>query len=422
MHAPLAQPPATGRAVADVLAGADRAARRRRLVSRLVWIVVILALGAGGLVWWEGRSEPTTVYATRPIERGGLVVTVTATGTLEPTNTVEVSSELSGTVRRVLVDYNDPVRKGGTIAELDTDRLAVEVTAAEAKLAAARAGVAEARATIAEKKGALDRKVTLLARRVVTDQEVDSARADHDRALAALTSAEAQVEVAAADLAVARTNLTKASILSPIDGVVLTRAVEPGQTVAASLQAPVLFTLAEDLKRMQLGVDVDEADVGRVAEGQPATFTVDAYPGRSFPARIRSIRYASETTQGVVTYKAVLDVDNADLALRPGMTATAEIEVERDADALLVPAEALRWAPDPVATTSGGSLLSRILPRPPRPGPTRTDQDGRTLYLLRDGVPTAVPVEIGGSDGQKTVVRGAVAAGDPVVVDATTSK
>ncbi len=200
----------------------------------------------------------------------------------------------------------------------------------------------------------------------------------------------------------------------------LSRTVEPGQTVAASLQAPTLFTIAEDLRRMELRVDVDEADVGRVAAGQDATFTVDAYPGRSFPARIRTIRYASETVQGVVTYKAILDVDNADLSLRPGMTATAEIVVQRSEGALLAPNAALRWAPEPAPDEGKprGGLFSRLIPRPPGGASATTEQDGRTLFVLREGVPQPVRVSPEGSDGRNTAVSGAVAEGDAVVVDA----
>ncbi len=423
MNAPTPPPKGGAPDVAGTLAAAGTARKARRRIGWLVWAVVAAALLGAGAYWWTGRGAAATVYATEPVTRGALTVSVTATGSLYPTNQVEISSELSGTVRQVLVDYNDPVKKGQELAELDTDKLSAAVEGERAHLASANAGVAEAKATITETKADLDRKTTLLARHVGTQQEVEAAAAAHDRAVAALASAEAAVKVADADLHLAEVNLEKACICSPIDGVVLSRDVEPGQTVAASFQAPVLFTIAEDLKRMELRVDVDEADVGGVEVGQQATFTVDAYPGRSFPARIRVVRYASETVDGVVTYKAILDVDNADLALRPGMTATAEIVVQHVTDALLVPNQALRWAPPAQQEKSGGRSLFMMFPRPPRDTRPKPDEAGRrTVYVLRDGHPVAVPVEVGSSDGDRTVVTGDLAEGDAVIVDDTTAK
>ncbi|WP_181703252.1 efflux RND transporter periplasmic adaptor subunit [Chthonobacter albigriseus] len=414
------------RRVEDVLKTASRTGARRRWRSRMVWTVVAVALLGGGYAWWASRSAVATTYATAVAARGALTVEVTATGSIYPTNQVEVGSELSGTVRAVNVTYNSPVRKGDVLAELDTDKLDVSVASARAKLAASRAKVSEADATIRQSQAEYDRKVVLLERTVISAQELETSKAALDRAIAARTSAEADVEVAAADLRLAETNLTKAKILSPIDGVVLSRSVDPGQTVAASLQAPVLFSLAEDLKRMELRVDVDEADVGRVAIGQAASFAVDAYPDRTFPASIRDIRFASETVQNVVTYKALLDVDNRDLALRPGMTATADIVVEHHDDALLVPNAALRWAPPAETAASSGGLLSRLLPRPPQaPAKPTSANEGRqrTLYVLKDGVPSPVMVETGSSDDRNTIVAsGDLAPGDAVVVDSTTKQ
>lgn len=406
--------------VAKVLADAERDLRRRRRRNRLLLALAGAIVFGTVAVLWLGGGEPTVTYTTRPVARGDLVVTVTATGSLNPVNQVEVSSELSGMVSSVIADYNDSVRKGDVLAELATDNLTLEVNAARARVASARAGVAEAEATLSESRRARDRAAVLVEKKVAAGQTLEAARAAFERATAAVASANSAVAVADADLAAAETRLGKARILSPIDGVVLSRSVEPGQTVAASLQAPQLFTIAEDLRRMELRVDVDEADVGRVAPGQSATFTVDAYPGRSFPARIRTIRFASETVQGVVTYKAILDVDNTDLSLRPGMTATAEVVVQETKDALLAPNAALRWAPEPdtAGQAASGGLLSRMVPRPPR-SQAPAEQDGRTLFMLKDGVPVAVPVVVGGTDGRNTVVSGAVAENDAVVTDAT---
>ncbi|WP_181707703.1 efflux RND transporter periplasmic adaptor subunit [Chthonobacter rhizosphaerae] len=424
----LDHPAATRPAVKEVLDRAARARRPRRIAARVAWTLLALALAGGAASWWMGRGETVVAFVTKPVSEGGLTVTVTATGSLYPTNQVEVGSEQSGTVRRVAVDFNSRVAKGDVLAELDTDKLAAAVESARAKLAAAEANVAEADATIVEKKGDFDRKSVLLERRVISSQELETARAAYDRALAARKSAAAQVEVAAADLRLAETNLAKTRILSPIDGIVLTRSVDPGQTVAASLQAPVLFTLAEDLSKMDLRVDVDEADVGRVAVGQKATFTVDAYPDRAFPASIRDVRFASETTQNVVTYKALLTVDNADLSLRPGMTATADIVVDEVETALLVDNAALRFTPPSEETDARGSagLFSFFMRRPPQtsePKPESATGEQRTLYVERNGVAVPVPVTVGPTDGRLTVIRsGEIRAGDPVIVDYTEAR
>lgn len=421
MDAPSNPIPSDRADVAAVLAEAKRASQTRRRWAWALWIAAALVAVLGAAGWWASRSAPAIAYTTEPVTRGDLTVTVTATGSLHPTNEVEISSELSGTIREVLVDYNSRVRKGDHLAQLDTDNLEMSVQGAKAKLAVANAGVAQARATITELKSELERRSALVKRGVATGQSLEVAEAAYDRAVAGLANAEAAVAVAKADLALAETNLGKACICSPIDGVVLSRSVEPGQTVAASLQAPVLFTIAEDLTKMELRVDIDEADVGRVAEGQAAEFTVDAYPGRSFPATIRTIRFASETVQGVVTYKGILDVANDDLSLRPGMTATADIIIDHVQDALLVPNQALRWAPDTGEAASGGNLITMLLPRPPaqKESAPEATGGGPRIYVLRNGEPEAVDVTLGATDGQHTAVTGGIAEGDRVVVDST---
>jgi HlyD family secretion protein len=238
-------------------------------------------------------------------------------------------------------------------------------------------------------------------------------------AAAALKAVEAEVLVADADLKLAETNLAKTQITSPIDGIVLTRDINEGSTLAASLAAPVLFSIAGDLKRMEVQVDVDEADIGNVAVDQPATFTVDAYPDRTFPAKITDIRFVSETINNVVTYKALLEVDNAELLLRPGMTATADIVVNTVRDALLAPNAALRYAP-PVEESSGGGLFSMFRP-PNRDSANTADLPGgsRTLWVMRNKTPVDVTVVTGATDGQNTqLVSGDLAEGDAVIVDA----
>lgn len=393
----------------------------QRREVRWVGAVVLLALIAA-IAWTFSGSKAAVRYVTEQAVRDRLVVLVTATGSVQPTNKVDVSSELSGTIRRVFVDYNSPVTAGQQLAELDTDKLVATVESSRAKLAAAKARVAEAEATVAEKERDLARKRELAAKDFTTQQDLDLAQAAYARALAALASARAEVGVAEADLKLNETNLGKACICSPINGVVLSRNVDPGQTVASSFQAPVLFSIAEDLQQMELQVDVDEADVGKVKEGQSATFTVDAFPELKFPATIRDVRYASETIQGVVTYKAVLTIDNSELLLRPGMTATAEIRVTEIEDALLVPNAALRYAPPAEDSGRSGGLLRSLLPGPGRfRAPSAREETAgseRTLWVLRNNEPTAIKVTVGPSDGRRTEIRsGDLNAGDAVIVD-----
>lgn len=404
--------------------GRDRPPGRLAIGRRtLLWgggAVAALAL-AGIAIAVSGRPAAGPAYVTMPTARGALTETVTATGTVQPTIKVDVSSELSGTTRRVLVDYNSAVKVGQVLAELDTDKLRATVESSRARLVASKAHVAEAQATVEEKLNDFQRKKALAEKQFTSGQDLGAAKAAYERAVAVLASARADVGVAEAELKLNETNLEKAYIRSPIDGVVLKRNVDPGQTVASSLQAPVLFSIAEDLRNMELQVDVDEADIGKVKEGQIATFGVDAYPDRRFPATIRVLRYAPETVQGVVTYKAVLNVDNAELLVRPGMTATADITVKEVKDAVLAPNAALRFSPPPGEANSRASFLKRFLPGMPQFRPPSQKQEAgpnRTLWVLRNGKPAAVPVVVGASDGKMTeIVKGDIAPPEAVVVD-----
>lgn len=399
--------------------------RRSRFGSLkwLGWSLVVVVMLAVIIVSQTMNNAAGVQYETEEIRRGNLVVTVSATGNLEPTNQVDVSSELSGIIDTVKVDYNDTVKAGQTLAELDTDRLSAQVLQSEAGLAAAQAVVREAQASVYETQLKLQRCERLAKNKLCAAEEVDTAKAAYMRAQAEEGSAQAHVDEARAKLDADRTNLEKSVIRSPINGVVLVRAAEPGQTVASSLQAPVLFTLAEDLSQMELHVDVDEADVGQVKEGQEATFTVDAFPDRTFKAQISQVRYGAQEVDGVITYETVLTVDNGDLSLRPGMTATAEIFVENITDALLLPNAALRFRPKTQATESsarGGSLLSQLMPRPPHTKKNRTTEktngDRQIIWILRDGVPVAIAVTLGATDGVWTeVTRGELQAGTAVV-------
>jgi HlyD family secretion protein len=385
---------------------------------------------------FTGTSEGA--YATEAVRRGSLTVSVSATGNLQPTNEVQVGSEQSGLVTQVFVDNNDRVTQGQPLARLDTSRLQDTIVQAQAGLASAQAAVATAQASAAQARANLARQEEVFRvsnGRVPSRTELDAARAENLRAVAGVRSAEAQVSQARAQLSSAQTNLSKATIYSPVTGVVLSRQIDPGQTVAASFTAPVLFTIAEDLAAMKLEVRVDEADVGQVQQGQRATFTVDAYPGRTFPATVTRIDVGANAsgstasgssastaaTGSVVAYTAELRVDNSELILRPGMTATAEIITTERRGVLLVPNAALRWSPERDAASQRGQkggITSVLVPRGGRGGRggagggrTREVSIGRgsrqTVYVLgADGAPTPVRVVVGESNGSETEVTG----------------
>lgn len=399
------------------------------------WRFAILALGvlaviAVAVVLWKGSDTSGTVrYEIQEVKRGNLTVIVTATGTLQPTNSVEVGSELSGTVRIVEVDYNDRVKVGQILARLDTTKLEATITQHRAALEAEKAKVLQADATVAETRAKLAqyKRVWELSKGKVPSQtEMDAAEAAFARAQGNAANCRAAVSQAQATLSVSETDLSKSIIRSPINGIVLTRSIDPGQTVAASMTTPILFKLAEDLAEMELQVNVDEADVGKIREGQNATFTVDAWPDRTFSARVIQTRYGSTTTEGVVTYTTVLKVDNSDLSLRPGMTATASVTVNSVENAILLPSTALRFTP-PVQEEkkSSGGLVGMLLPRPPRqksaPREDTADKKHQKVWILKDGQPQAVSVTVGATDGVMTEIRtGDLQPGTAVIIDSVT--
>lgn len=378
--------------------------------------------------WLSAGAAAGPHYVTEAAVRGTLRLAIDADGTLQPTRSVAIGSELSGTVARVLVDVNDTVKAGQALVELDTAKLRDDVARAQASLASAKAAVAEAAATVQEQRSVLTRleEVSRLSGgKVPSRTELDAARAALARAQAAGTSARAKVMEAGATLATNETNLRKASIRSPIDGVVLARDVDPGNAVAAALQAVTLFTLAEDLSRLKLEVNVDEADIGQVAAGQRADFTVSAWPNRRYPATVQRVNFGSTTTDNVVTYTTTLEVANTDLSLRPGMTASAVITATERDGALLVPNTALRFAPVQPATAGGEprGLLASLLPRPPQQTvvPRAGGGDARQVWVLRDGQAVAVAVRTGLSDGRVTeIVEGELQPGWQVIVDQRT--
>jgi len=399
--------------------------------KRAVWVVMGLTMVAGGAYYaWQQSQQRAAApsYVTEPASIGNLTLNVSANGTLQPTRSVNIGSELSGTVRAVLVDVNSKVKKGQVLVELDTAKLNDQVTRSRAAVAAAQAQLAQTVATVKETQASLARleEVSRLSGgKVPSASELDSGRATLERAIASEASARANLDSARATLSTDETNLSKASIRSPIDGVVLTRTVDPGNAVAASLQAVTLFTIAEDLSKLQLKVHVDEADVGRVKVGQKASFTVSAFPARRFPATITTVSYGSTITDNVVTYVTQMDVANDDLSLRPGMTATSTITaVERKA-VLLIPNTALRFAP-PVAVTeapkASGGFMSKMMPSMPRPRKTASGGVAKRVWVLRDGAPVEVSVTPGISDGRMTeIVAGDLKEGMAVIIEQRTN-
>jgi HlyD family secretion protein len=391
------------------------------------------------------RGGESAAYATEPVTRGSLTTSVSATGKLAPTNQVDVGSELSGLVTKVVVDVNDRVTAGQPLALIDPSRYEDAIKQAEASLNANRAQVAEAKATLAQAQAQLDRELEvsrLSGGRVPAKVELEQARADRDRAVAALKSAQANVVSAQAQLSSAQTERTKAVIRSPVNGVVLARQIEPGQTVAASFNTPTLFVIAEDLSQMKLEVAIDEADVGQVKQGQKATFTVDAFPGKTFPATITRVDLGSNlsaqsssssststtaSTGQVVSYAAELSVANPDLQLRPGMTATADIITSEQKNVLLVPNAALRFTPQkngtPKAQESGG-ITGALVPRRRRRGGddnadvASTAGGKATVYVKSEtGQPKPIRITTGKSNGTSTaVLSGAIKPGMEVIV------
>jgi HlyD family secretion protein len=414
----LVNPPTAESAAIEAALGLNGKSRKGRRIWRyLLAAIVLLVAIAIGFAWY-GRPGSRVEYTTVPAARTDLTVEVSATGTLQPLTQVDISSELSGIVRSVAVDENQEVRKGDVLAALDTSKLQVQIERAQASARAAAASVEGARVTLRENEQTLARTATLARRGMAADQALDTATAARDGAKAALDSAEANLAIANADLKAQQTDLAKSTIYAPIDGIILTRSVDPGQTVASSLQAPVLFVIAADLKKMELKAAIDEADIGAVKPGQHARFTVDAFPDRPFDAEIRDISYASATTDGVVTYNARLEVANDELLLRPGMTATVSVVTRQAKDVLAVPSIAFRYKP-PQMRERRFNFLRMFTGRPSRNWRQRAAQpstDGsRTLYILKNGQPHAVHVRTGATNGELTEIVSGLSAGDEVI-------
>jgi len=395
--------------------------RRRGRVFVILVVIVIFA----GFYFFPADNEQPLQFVTSEVTRGDLTIQVTATGTLEPLNQVDVGSEMSGIIESVSVDFNDRIKRGQQLARLNTDEQQAKVVQTRAALQVAEARVLQAAATVLETELKLKRCQALAAKGLCTAQDMDAAQASYARANADEASASAQVSQARATLDVEKTRLAKAVIRSPIDGIVLKRQIEAGQTVAASLQAPVLFTLAENLTQMELRVAVDEADIGKVHQGQAATFTVDAYSEQVFPASITQVRLAPLSEGGVVSYETMLALSNEAMLLRPGMTATAHITVEEIHDTLLIPNAALRFVPPITQVKQDVGFMDQLMPRwgsrsrPPRQGNNQVKQ----VWVLEGNQPRAIEIKTGSSDGRMTqVVGGELQAGMTVITDASSKQ
>jgi HlyD family secretion protein len=423
-----------------VASGASRPVRKR-----IFTLIALLVIGA--LIWYffkgNGEDLETLDYQTSEAKTGNIALVVTAAGHLAPTNQVIVGSELSGTAREVLVDTNDHVTKGQTVAKLDTAKLEQQTDRSRAILHAAEARVLQAEATLVESKASLARQEELLelsGGKTPSRATMDTSRATVTRAEADLESAKANVAGGEADVRSFENDLDRSIIRSPVDGIVLARSIDVGQTVAASFTAPTLFTIAEDLKKMELVVNVSEADIGRIEVGQTATFSVDAWPNRNYTAKVKKVTFGAVGTgttpkegaaasNTVVTYSTELEVANEDLSLRPGMTATVDIAIVDKKDALLVPNAALRF--DPVAAAAIGrpeagkakTLVQSLSPGggrkwrgtpPPKAG--SSDSTPR-VWILKDGEPVEIPVTPGITDGRFTeILSGDLSPATPLII------
>ncbi len=364
--------------------------------ARRWWVIGgigLLVLLAGTLVYTRRTKRNLVQYVSAPVTKGDLAVTVESTGTLEAVTSVEVGAEVSGRILREMVEVNDQVHKGQILAEIDPESLNSGLDQSQAQLRGAKDAVNLAQATASESARMLIRNQQLGKEGILSQSDQDAALTAKNRDNASLHSAQENARVAKATVDLTASKLRKATIRAPIDGVVLARLMEPGQTVTAGFQTPVLFKLAQDLSKMRLKVDIDEADVSRIHGGEAATFTVEAYPGRNFPSQVVSLQMEPKISQNVVTYQAVLSVDNRDRALLPGMTCTATIQAETKRGVLLVPNTALRFTP-PVGP---GGLAKN--------GVNFTDGKHR-VWVLKGKVLTPLEVKTGATDGRLTEVLG----------------
>ncbi len=353
--------------------------KKKILFVLVIGAVLFAAFGRGVFSRKEG-----VYYDMAPVERRDISSFVTAIGNVSAVTTVEVGTQVSGTIKEIYVDYNSTVNKGQIIALIDPTSFEAQVEQAKANLMHAKAGLQRAQATLADAKRNLDRQKMLWERDLIARSDLDSAQTNYDLAVAGVSEADANVLQAQASLKKVETDLGYTRIYSPVDGIVVSRDVDAGQTVAASFQTPTLFTIAQDLTKMQIETNVDEADIGNVREGLEVTFTVDAYPNAIFSGRIKQVRIASSVVENVVTYPVIIDVSNPDLMLKPGMTANVTIITDKKENVLAVPSTAFRYRP----SAYEGELLR-----------------GRALWVLEEGRPLPVQVETGITDGAYVEIK-----------------
>lgn len=360
--------------------------------------IIVIALGVAAYLFFKDKgNEPK--FRTDKIVRGGIVTTVTATGTVNPVTTVLVGTQVSGTIKYIYVDFNSRVKKGQLIAQIDPSIFEAQVDQAKANLLAAKANLEKAEATLFDAKRTRDRNKELFSKNLIARSDLDTAETNYETDAAQVGAAKAQVSQTDASLKNAQTNLGYTRILSPVDGTVVSRNVDVGQTVAASFQTPTLFTIAQDLTKMQIDTNVDEADIGKVKVGQGVEFTVDAYPDIIFKGRVGQVRIAPITVQNVVTYDVVITVDNPDFKLKPGMTANVSVIVAEKKDTLKIPNAALRF-------------------RPPERAKARQPQKGSGVWIVENGKPKRVSITTGISDGNYTeIVVGELREGQEVIVE-----
>lgn len=400
----------------------------KRIFSLVIAILVLAGTGYG--FWRWGNSPKESPYVTVPAQRGNVTQVVSSTGTLQAVVTVLVGSQISGTIDKLFADFNTKVKAGQVVAQLNQDKFKAAVDQARANLLAAESNLAKAKVSVVDAQRTLERNRELRKRDLMPQSELDAAQTAYDAALAQLEVNKAQSAQAQAGLNQAMVDLNNTVIRSPVDGIVISRNVDVGQTVAASLQAPTLFTIANDLAKMEVHTNVDEADVGNVTEGQEVTFTVDAFPARRFRGRVHQVRNAPTVVQNVVTYDAVVRIDNKELLLKPGMTANVQFLVNRQENVLTIPNMAIRFKP-PDQKNEAQELLRQEQSRAaPTVGAKRTSRSpggagggesrgGRriSIYLLRNGKSEPVEVQLGITDGSKTEVReGELKENDPVII------
>lgn len=387
----------------------------RRWIRRAAVLAVVVVLVAFGVVWratHKPAAEPR--FMTVESATGDVIERVTATGVVQPVLQVNVGSQVNGRVTQVLVDFNSVVKKGDVLAEIDATVFGAQVSQVQAQLAVQRAQLESARASMAAAKASFERIEKLVAQNLASRAELDTSRGQYDMARAQVAATEAQIASIQAQLTQSRTNVAFTKIYSPVDGVVIGRSIDPGATVVASFQAAVLFVIAQDLRKMRVMADVDEADVGRIAERMQAEATVDAFPGDSFKGTVQQVRYSPNNVQGVVTYSAVIEVDNREEKLRPGMTATVLIRTREAKGAVRVPNAALRYKPSPPPAEPGKA----VVPVPEAPLPKG---QGR-LYVVTDTARGSEKAEarlvgVGVTDGIFTEIVSGLGAGETLVVD-----